>query len=182
MHDMHVSEALFSPVTQAWGHFTGTQQLQLVNALCRIADIFMNAEGYVRAAWRLLCTTAVDEALQHSWPIRAAVSVLALQYCAVLQDSVLIGSRLDASQEAATCRLAFYGRLLKLLNPTDSQMLQQLKIYKLKQKQGSIDRISSDGTSAVCKGMFKKETDLSLFSGMQVWFLGSLTATCITTP
>ncbi|KAL0044347.1 hypothetical protein WJX82_001339 [Trebouxia sp. C0006] len=49
------------------------------------------------------------------------------------EDSVLIGSRLDANQEAATCRLAFYGRLLKLLDPTDSQ-----------------------------------ETDLSLFSGMQV--------------
>ncbi len=100
----------------------------------------------------------------------------------MLQDSVLIGSRLDASQEAATCRLALYGRLLKLLDPTDSQVLQQLKIYKLKQKQGSIDRISSDGTSAVCKGMFKKETDLSLFSGMQVWFLPWLTATCNTTP
>ena len=94
----------------------------------------------------------------------------------MLQDSLLIGSRLDASQEAATCRLAFYGRLLKLLDPTDSQVLQQLKMYKLKQKQGSIDRISSDGTSAVCKGMFKKETDLSLFSGMQVWFLPSFTA------
>ncbi len=98
----------------------------------------------------------------------------------MLQDSVLIGSRLDASQEAATCRLAFYGRLLKLLDPTDSQVLQQLKIYKLKQKQGSIDRISSDGTSAVCKGMFKKETDLSLFSGMQVCFLPLLTARCNT--
>ena len=98
------------------------------------------------------------------------------------QDSVLIGSRLDASQEAATCRLAFYGRLLKLLDPTDSQVLQQLKIYKLKQKQGSIDRISSDGTSAVCKGMFKKETDLSLFSGMQVRFLSLLTVTCNTVP
>lgn len=94
----------------------------------------------------------------------------------MLQDSVLIGSRLDANQEAATCRLAFYGRLLKLLDPTDSQVLQQLKVYKLKQKQGSLDRISSDGTSAVCKGMFKKETDLSLFSGMQVWFLPLLTA------
>lgn len=86
-----------------------------------------------------------------------------------LQDSIIIGSRLDASQQAATCRLAFYGRILKLLDPTDPSVLQQLKIYKLKQKQGSIDRVSPDGLSAVCKGMFKRETDLSLFSGMKVF-------------
>ena len=91
----------------------------------------------------------------------------------LLQDSIVIGSRLDASQEAATCRLAFYGRILKLLNPTDSKALQQVRIYKLKQKQGSIDRVSPDGMSAVCKGMFKKETDLGLFSGMQVWLPSS---------
>ena len=85
-----------------------------------------------------------------------------------LQDAVLIGSRLDASQEAATCRLAFYGRILKLLDPNDATALQQIKIYKLKQKKGSIDRVTPDGLSAVCKGMFKKETDIGLFSGMKV--------------
>ena len=85
-----------------------------------------------------------------------------------LQDAVLIGSRLDASQEASTCRLAFYGRILKLLDPNDATALQQLKIYKLKQKKGSIDRVTPDGLSAVCKGMFKKETDIGLFTGMKV--------------
>ena len=86
----------------------------------------------------------------------------------LLQDAVIIGSRLDASQESSTCRLAFYGRILKPLDPNDADALQQIKIYKLKQKQGSIDRVSPDGLSAVCKGMFKKETDISLFSGMKV--------------
>lgn len=86
----------------------------------------------------------------------------------LLQDAVLIGSRLDASQEAATCRLAFYGRILKLLDPNDATALQQIKIYKLKQKKGSIDRVTPDGLSAVCKGMFKKETNIGLFSGMKV--------------
>ena len=90
-------------------------------------------------------------------------------FCHVLQDAVLIGSRLDASQEASTCRLAFYGRILKLLDPNDATALQQIKIYKLKQKKGSIDRVTPDGLSAVCKGMFKKETNIGLFSGMKVW-------------
>ena len=88
----------------------------------------------------------------------------------MLQDAVLIGSRLDASQEASTCRLAFYGRVLKLLDPSDATALQHIKIYKLKQKRGSIDRVAPDGLSAVCKGMFKRETDISLFSGMKVWW------------
>lgn len=86
----------------------------------------------------------------------------------VLQDSVIIGSRLDTSQDAPTCRLAFYGRILKLIDPASPAALQQLKIYKLKQKQGSIDRVSPDNLSAVCKGMFKKETDISLFAAMKV--------------
>ena len=85
-----------------------------------------------------------------------------------VQDSVIIGSRFDASQDAPTCRLAFYGRILQLIEPTSPAALQQLKIYKLKQKQGSMDRVSPDGLSAVCKGMFKKETDISLFAGMKV--------------
>ena len=96
--------------------------------------------------------------------IRCATAVCYL----VLQDAVLIGSRLDASQEASTCRLAFYGRILKLLDPNDATAMQQIKIYKLKQKKGSIDRVTPDGLSAVCKGMFKKETNIGLFSGMKV--------------
>lgn len=92
-------------------------------------------------------------------------------FSVMLQDAVLIGSRLDASQEASTCRLAFYGRILKLLDPTDASALQQIKIYKLKQKKGSIDRVTPDGLSAVCKGMFKKETNINLFSGMKVWMM-----------
>jgi selenocysteine-specific elongation factor len=37
-----------------------------------------------------------------------------------------------------------------------------------KTKEGSIERILPDGCTAICKGMFKKETDLSVFEGLQV--------------
>jgi hypothetical protein len=39
---------------------------------------------------------------------------------------------------------------------------------QVKQKHGTVDRVNPGGQSAVCKGMFKKETDISLFTGMKV--------------
>lgn len=55
-----------------------------------------------------------------------------------------------------------------LLDDSNPAALQQLHLFRLKQKQGTIERVAADGHSAVCKGMFKKETDISLFSGMKV--------------
>ena len=40
-----------------------------------------------------------------------------------------------------------------------------LRIYKLKRRQGGIERVEADGCTAICRGMFQKETDLSLFTG-----------------
>ena len=55
-----------------------------------------------------------------------------------------------------------------LLDDSNPAALQQLHLFRLKQKQGTIERVAADSHSAVCKGMFKKETDISLFSGMKV--------------
>ena len=40
---------------------------------------------------------------------------------------------------------------------------------RMKRREGVIERLGKDGRTAVCRGMFKKETDISLFAGMQVW-------------
>lgn len=85
-----------------------------------------------------------------------------------LQDALIIGSRLDADQDSSACRLAFYGRLASLINPDDPTELQKLQIYKVKQKVGTVDRVAQDGKTVICRGMFKKETDISLFNGMKV--------------
>jgi hypothetical protein len=45
--------------------------------------------------------------------------------------------------------------------------LQKLKIYKLKRREGVLERYV-DGYSAVGKGLFKKETDISQFVGLRV--------------
>lgn len=39
---------------------------------------------------------------------------------------------------------------------------------QLKERAGSIERLAPDGGSAVCRGLFKKETDMGLFEGLRV--------------
>lgn len=39
---------------------------------------------------------------------------------------------------------------------------------QLKERQGILDRILEDGCSAICRGLFKKETDVSVFEGAAV--------------
>lgn len=83
-------------------------------------------------------------------------------------DALVIGSKLDADASAAACRLAFCGRLAAPLNPDDPKALAALQVFKTKQRAGSVERMGRDARHAVCRGMFKKETDLSAFTGMQV--------------
>jgi selenocysteine-specific elongation factor len=39
---------------------------------------------------------------------------------------------------------------------------------QVKQRHGVIERLEAGGASAVCRGMFKRETDQSLFVGLRV--------------
>ena len=45
--------------------------------------------------------------------------------------------------------------------------MHKLKIYKVKQKNGVVERLVND-YEMVCKNMFKKETNIHLFSGLNV--------------
>ena len=85
-----------------------------------------------------------------------------------LQNSLLIGSRLDDATSGQSCRLAMHGRIVSTFNLSSGQAISGLKIYKLKQKEGSIERVLPDGKTAVCKGLFKKESDISVFAEMKV--------------
>jgi len=86
----------------------------------------------------------------------------------LLQDALVIGARFDADISTAACRLAFYGRAVALVDPADAAALARLRVAKLKAKHGVIERVGRDGRTAICRGMFKKETDLSVFRGMKV--------------
>jgi len=90
--------------------------------------------------------------------------------------SLIIGSKLDSDVNANVCRLAFYGRLTEPLPSADVHELRRLNIYRLKEKQGVIDRVESKpepGAPAgpivvVGRALFKKETDMSQFVGLRV--------------
>lgn len=69
---------------------------------------------------------------------------------------LVIGSKLDSDITDTHCRIAFYGRVINILDN-----LEKLKIYKMKEKVGKIDRITSSNQYIV-RDLFSKETDLSI--------------------
>eukprot|EP00898_Chlorokybus_atmophyticus_P005046 jgi/Chlat1/5542/Chrsp369S00410 len=87
------------------------------------------------------------------------------------RNALFIGAKLDADVHANACRLAFHGRIAAIIDPNDKSDLQQLRVYKVKQRQGVIERVV-DSTSVIGKNMFKKETDINLFSNLQVTAAG----------
>ncbi len=83
-------------------------------------------------------------------------------------ESLYIASRFDADAHQNTCRLAFHGRLVAPIDrEKDPDAISRVRAYKVKQREGTIERVQ-DRNTAIGKGMFKKETDIGLFAGMQV--------------
>jgi selenocysteine-specific elongation factor len=105
-------------------------------------------------------------------------------------NCLVIGARLDADLQTSTCRIALSGHIQSIFDhptknsttttttkhtatpkPTKTSsllLLHQLKVYKLKQRVGTVERFESDGCTAICRGMFSKESDLTQFIGMTV--------------
>jgi len=82
--------------------------------------------------------------------------------------SLLIAAKLDTDAHTPTCRLMFSGRLTCAFDAKDKAELAKVRVYKLKGREGRVERMEKDGRTAVCTGLFKRETDLSLFTGMRV--------------
>jgi selenocysteine-specific elongation factor len=89
--------------------------------------------------------------------------VLAVPKC------LIIGSKLDTDIHTNTCRLAFWGHLLEGIGDKNysATVLPRLKIYKEKCKCGVVDRASNEH-EVIGKNLFKKETNIQLFVGLQV--------------
>ena len=84
-------------------------------------------------------------------------------------DSLYIASRFDTDIHQNTCRLAFHGRLIHPINlEQDPGAFKRVKAFKMKQREGTVERVQ-DANTVIGKGMFKKETDLTMFTGMKVW-------------
>ncbi|KAK2862194.1 hypothetical protein Q5P01_001727 [Channa striata] len=82
---------------------------------------------------------------------------------------LVIGSKLDTDIHANACRLAFQGRLLQGFEDKNyaETALPRLRIYKNKQKEGQVERVTDDYT-VIGRNLFKKETNLQLFVGLNV--------------
>jgi len=90
----------------------------------------------------------------------------------VVPDCKVLGSRLDADVKTPNCRLAFHGELSPEYNFKErdflkGQLVSNLKVFKSRRKEGVVERANNEA-EVICKGMFKKETDLSIFSGLDV--------------
>ncbi|XP_010223595.1 PREDICTED: selenocysteine-specific elongation factor, partial [Tinamus guttatus] len=82
---------------------------------------------------------------------------------------LVIGSKLDTDIHANTCRLAFHGVLLQGMEDKNyaETSLPRLKVYKLKHKEGQVERVMDD-YSVIGRSLFKKETNIQIFVGLKV--------------
>ena len=81
--------------------------------------------------------------------------------------SRVIASRLDFDVHTTECRVAFHGTLISSLPKKGPKEVDrsEIKVYKLKQKFGTVDHIADDKT-IVARELFKKETDLTIYRGL----------------
>lgn len=88
-----------------------------------------------------------------------------------IEQSLVIASKLDIDVHSSECRIAFWGKLLELCSDKDykTNYLPKLKIFKIKYKTGTIERMVDD-KNVIVKGIFKKETNLDVFMGLSVSF------------
>lgn len=83
--------------------------------------------------------------------------------------ALVIGSKLDTDIHANVCRIAFHGKLL--LGMTDVKyaetVLPKIKVFKTKVREGLVERVMDEYT-VIGKNMFKKETNIAMFTGLKV--------------
>uniref|UniRef100_T1IQA6 Selenocysteine-specific elongation factor n=1 Tax=Strigamia maritima TaxID=126957 RepID=T1IQA6_STRMM len=83
--------------------------------------------------------------------------------------SLVIGSRLDTDIHLNACRLAFKGKLLHWFEDKNypHSALPQLKVFKMKCKEGFVDRLVNE-FEVIGRGLLKKETSLAIFTNLKV--------------
>merc|ERR1712142_331587 len=87
----------------------------------------------------------------------------------ILPHSLAIGSKLDADIHQNSCRIAFSGHVLHLLQDKDFAVndLLKLKVFKAKRKEGVVERMT-DPFTVIAKGLFRKESKIDAFVNLRV--------------
>ena len=84
----------------------------------------------------------------------------------IAPNSKVLGSRLDTDVHTTSCRLAFEGQTHVLI-PSGQSYKMKLKVFKLKEKTGLIERANNE-MELIGKNMFKKETNIHVFDNFKV--------------
>jgi len=83
-------------------------------------------------------------------------------------DAELIASKLDTDINLNTCRLALHGKVIHMFSKSDSKMLDNLKVYKNKERVAQIDRIVDDYNLIGKNLLKKKNARLDLYIGKKI--------------
>lgn len=84
-------------------------------------------------------------------------------------DSILIASKLDLDIHTNSCRLAFWGKIQWHTTSMHyaKEQLKLWKVYKNKQKQGTVQRLVNS-QELIVQNLFKKESNRQLYIGKQI--------------
>lgn len=83
-------------------------------------------------------------------------------------QNLVLASKLDTDVHTKSCRLAYHGKVIKIFTSPDYRKdLASLRVFKTKHKSGVVDRVPNE-TEVIVKNLFKKETNIEIFSGMKV--------------
>lgn len=87
----------------------------------------------------------------------------------VIQNCLVIGSKLDMDINSTGCRLAFWGNVVDVTKDKNykTTFLPNLKVFKIKQKEGMVERMVNEN-EVIVKNIFKKETNTQQFIGLHL--------------
>ncbi|MCL4138886.1 UNVERIFIED_CONTAM: hypothetical protein GTU68_025018 [Idotea baltica] len=86
----------------------------------------------------------------------------------VRHNSTFIASKLDMDVHTNMCRLAFWGTILcPLLDSYKKDINPNLKVFKDKLREGTVDRLNNE-SELIVKNLLKKGTDITVFAGLKV--------------
>ena len=89
----------------------------------------------------------------------------------IKDNSQYIGAKFDLSTDIKECRLAFSGNVIfkaRVENEKTIESLLPIKISRLKEKKGTVEKLQDDRTLLI-KNMFKKETNLTFFMNKEIF-------------
>ncbi len=114
-----------------------------------------------------------DDEWVYEWVAQAAalpaVNVALLKFDSPLlcpDDSLYIGSKLDADESTPGCRIAFHGRVRRGVGEGEGFEGTPLRVFKRKERFAVIERVVSD-TEAICRGLFKSY-DMNQLAGFRL--------------